>query len=104
MLPALSSISTRSEMRPLAEQLASAFTTIAIDWPGLGDRPRRAIAWEPDAYRKFLQHSCRNYQNQRQRLRPVTLPGTCSPTLPNITALSESCVSSHLHGAGRCQR
>lgn len=56
MLPALSSISTRSEMRPLAEQLASAFTTIAIDWPGFGDRPRPAIAWEPDAYRTFLEH------------------------------------------------
>ena len=36
MLPALSSISTRSEMRPLGGQLASNFTTIAIDWPGLG--------------------------------------------------------------------
>jgi pimeloyl-ACP methyl ester carboxylesterase len=54
MLPALSSISTRSEMRPFAEQLASAFTTIAIDWPGFGDRPRPAVAWEPDAYRTFL--------------------------------------------------
>ena len=56
MLPALSSISTRSEMRPLAEQLASAFTTIAIDWPGFGDRPTSSNDWEPDAYRKFLEH------------------------------------------------
>jgi pimeloyl-ACP methyl ester carboxylesterase len=56
LLPALSSISTRSEMRPLAEQLASAFQTIAIDWPGFGNRARPAIAWEPDAYRKFLAH------------------------------------------------
>jgi pimeloyl-ACP methyl ester carboxylesterase len=54
MLPALSSISTRSEMRPLGQQLASNFTTIAIDWPGFGDRPRPSIAWEPDAYRAFL--------------------------------------------------
>jgi len=54
MLPALSSISTRSEMRPLGEQLASIFTTIAIDWPGFGDRPRPSVAWEPDAYRAFL--------------------------------------------------
>jgi pimeloyl-ACP methyl ester carboxylesterase len=54
MLPALSSISTRSEMRPLGEQLASNFTTIAIDWPGFGDRPRPSVAWEPDAYRAFL--------------------------------------------------
>lgn len=56
MLPALSSISTRAEMSPLAEQLASAFTTIAVDWPGFGDRPRPAIAWEPRAYRMFLEY------------------------------------------------
>jgi pimeloyl-ACP methyl ester carboxylesterase len=56
MLPALSSISSRSEMRPLAERLASAFTTIALDWPGFGDRPRPMVAWEPDAYRIFLGH------------------------------------------------
>jgi pimeloyl-ACP methyl ester carboxylesterase len=54
MLPALSSISTRAEMRPLAEQLASTFMTIAVDWPGFGDLPRPGIAWEPDAYRAFL--------------------------------------------------
>ena len=54
MLPALSSISTRCEMRPLAEKLASSFTTIAVDWPGFGDRPRPALAWEPDAYWTFL--------------------------------------------------
>ena len=57
MLPALSSISTRSEMRPLAEKLASIFTTIAIDWPGFGDQPRPSVAWEPDAYRAFLAHT-----------------------------------------------
>jgi pimeloyl-ACP methyl ester carboxylesterase len=56
LLPALSSISTRSEMLPLAERLSSAFTTIAVDWPGFGDRPRPAIAWAPDAYREFLGH------------------------------------------------
>lgn len=56
MLPALSSISTRSEMSPLADQLASSFTTIAVDWPGFGDKPRPAIAWEPNAYREFLRY------------------------------------------------
>jgi pimeloyl-ACP methyl ester carboxylesterase len=59
MLPALSSISIRSEMRPLGEQLASMFTTIAIDWPGFGDQPRPSVAWEPDAYRAFLAHLLR---------------------------------------------
>jgi pimeloyl-ACP methyl ester carboxylesterase len=56
MLPALSSISTRAEMRPLAQQLASEFTTITVDWPGFGDLPRPAVAWEPDTYRAFLAH------------------------------------------------
>jgi pimeloyl-ACP methyl ester carboxylesterase len=51
MLPALSSISTRAEMRPLQECLAAAFTTVAIDWPGFGDAPRPAVRWQPDAYR-----------------------------------------------------
>jgi pimeloyl-ACP methyl ester carboxylesterase len=54
MLPAMSSISTRGEMRPLARLLASEFTTLAVDWPGFGDAPRPAIAWQPDAYRAFL--------------------------------------------------
>ena len=54
MLPALSSISTRAEMHPLAAQLASDFTTIAVDWPGFGELPRPAVAWEPDAYRAYL--------------------------------------------------
>jgi pimeloyl-ACP methyl ester carboxylesterase len=54
MLPALSSISTRREMSPLARQLRSDFTTITVDWPGFGDLPRPAMAWHPDAYRAFL--------------------------------------------------
>ena len=54
MLPALSSISTRGEMRPLQQRLAATFTTIAIDWPGFGDAPRPAIRWQPEAYRAFL--------------------------------------------------
>jgi pimeloyl-ACP methyl ester carboxylesterase len=54
MLPALSSISTRGEMGPLGRLLADEFTTVAVDWPGFGDAPRPAMAWDPDAYRAFL--------------------------------------------------
>lgn len=54
MLPALSSISTRGEMRPLQERLAAAFATVAIDWPGFGDAPRPAARWQPQAYQAFL--------------------------------------------------
>lgn len=54
LLPALSSISTRTEMLPLQRRLAQSFSTIAVDWPGFGDLPRPAIAWRPDFYRAFL--------------------------------------------------
>lgn len=54
LLPALSSISTRREMRPLQERLCSRYRTIAADWPGFGDQPRPALAWAPAAYAAFL--------------------------------------------------
>ena len=56
LLPALSSISTRREMRLLQERLASNFSTMAIDWPGFGDEPRPAVRWRPDACLAFLRH------------------------------------------------
>jgi pimeloyl-ACP methyl ester carboxylesterase len=54
MLPAMSSISTRGEMRPLQELLAGDYETVAVDWPGFGGAARPAVAWHPDAYRAFL--------------------------------------------------
>jgi pimeloyl-ACP methyl ester carboxylesterase len=56
LVPALSSISTRREMRGLQERLADSYSTLAVDWPGFGDKPRPPIAWSPDAYRAFLAH------------------------------------------------
>ncbi|MGH6918131.1 MAG: alpha/beta fold hydrolase [Geminicoccaceae bacterium] len=60
LLPAFSSISTRREMRPLQERLASEFATVAIDWPGFGDQPRPRIAWAPPVYTAFLEHVLRD--------------------------------------------
>src|SRR4051794_21331881 len=56
LLPAPSSISTRAEMRPLAERLAASFATVAVDWPGFGDRPRPRLDWRPEACAAFLAH------------------------------------------------
>jgi pimeloyl-ACP methyl ester carboxylesterase len=53
LLPALSSISTRGEMRPLMERLESQFRVVAIDWPGFGTRPRPNVHWMPDALSNF---------------------------------------------------
>ena len=54
LLPALSSISTRGEMRPLMKRLESQFRVVAIDWPGFGTRPRPTMRWTPDALSNFL--------------------------------------------------
>ena len=59
LLPALSSISTRREMRPLQECLSAHYQAIAIDWPGFGDRPRPPLDWRPPAYTAFLDHVLR---------------------------------------------
>ena len=54
LLPALSSISTRREMRPLQERLSAHYRTVAVDWPGFGDQSRPALDWNPEAYSAFL--------------------------------------------------
>jgi len=54
LLPALSSISTRHEMRPLQEQLARRYSTFCTDWPGFGDLARPRVDWTPDVYSAFL--------------------------------------------------
>jgi pimeloyl-ACP methyl ester carboxylesterase len=56
LLPALSSISTRGEMRPLMKRLESQFRVVAIDWPGFGTRPRPNLRWTPDALSNFLEY------------------------------------------------
>jgi pimeloyl-ACP methyl ester carboxylesterase len=54
LLPALSSISTRGEMRPLFERLAPTFRVVTVDWPGFGDLARPRSDWTPDTLSAFL--------------------------------------------------
>lgn len=54
LLPALSSISTRQEMLPLAERLADCWRCVLPDWPAFGARPRSQSALSPDTIRRFL--------------------------------------------------
>ncbi len=56
LLPALSSISSRGEMRPLMELLARDFRVVAVDWPGFGTQPRPSMRWTPDALSAFVQY------------------------------------------------
>jgi pimeloyl-ACP methyl ester carboxylesterase len=54
LLPALSSISTRGEMRPLFDRLISRFRVATVDWPGFGTRARPKDNWSPEILSAFL--------------------------------------------------
>ena len=54
LLPAFSTVSTREEMRPLAELLTPNFQVVSVDWPGFGDSSRPRTEYEPTLYHQFL--------------------------------------------------
>ncbi|GAB6841314.1 pimeloyl-ACP methyl ester carboxylesterase [Methylorubrum rhodinum] len=54
LLPALSSISAREEMRPLARELAADHRCRVPDWPGFGAHERVRVPLEPATYHAFL--------------------------------------------------
>lgn len=55
LLPAFSTVSTRSEMQGIAEQLVSHFQVVAMDWLGFGQSDRPALNYQPALYRQLLQ-------------------------------------------------
>lgn len=60
LLPALSSISTRQEMRGLMAELAPYFHVVAVDWPGFGDKPRPKRDWTADLLSRYLEFVLRD--------------------------------------------
>ena len=71
LLPALSSISTRREMRPLQARLSAKFRTVSADWPGFGDRPRRRLDWRAETYAAFLIFLINTLRPNGLHLRPA---------------------------------
>lgn len=54
LLPALSSISAREEMRPLARELADGHRCLVPDWPGFGAQARARVPLVPGTVHAFL--------------------------------------------------
>lgn len=54
LLPALSTISSRAEMRALAEALAPDHRCRVPDWPGFGAHPRARLPLDPDTLHAFI--------------------------------------------------
>jgi pimeloyl-ACP methyl ester carboxylesterase len=55
LLPAFSTVSTRSEMAGIAQLLAPHFQVFAVDFPGFGDSSRLPFDYQPALYHQFLQ-------------------------------------------------
>ncbi|GAB4227618.1 MAG: alpha/beta fold hydrolase [Elainellaceae cyanobacterium] len=54
MLPAFSTVSSRDEMRGLAEYLADRYRVVMLDWVGFGESARPAWRYRPAVYQAFL--------------------------------------------------
>lgn len=54
LLPAFSTVSTRSELSALAQVLAPHFQVTLVDWPGFGDSERLRLDYQPALYEAFL--------------------------------------------------
>lgn len=63
LLPAFSTVSTRTEMRGLAELLAPRFQVVAVDWPGFGQSSRLPLDYCAALYHQFLQNFVKNVFN-----------------------------------------
>jgi pimeloyl-ACP methyl ester carboxylesterase len=60
LLPALSSISTRGEMRALQNLLSENFSTVLSDWPGFGEGAKPFVDWRPESCEAYLSHLLTN--------------------------------------------
>jgi pimeloyl-ACP methyl ester carboxylesterase len=54
LLPAFSTVSSRTEMSGLAARLKSQFQVTTVDFPGFGDSSRPRVDYAPPLYRQFL--------------------------------------------------
>lgn len=54
LLPAFSTVSSRTEMSGLADLLRSQFQVTTVDFPGFGDSARPRLDYAPPLYRQFL--------------------------------------------------
>jgi pimeloyl-ACP methyl ester carboxylesterase len=68
LLPAFSTVSSRTEMGALAAQLSGQFQVITVDFPGFGDSSRPPLDYNPALYRQFLTDFVRDLATE-----PITL-------------------------------
>lgn len=63
LLPAFSTVSSRTEMKGIAEILASQYRVTVLDWLGFGDSERPPVDYNPVLFEQFLQDFVRERFN-----------------------------------------
>lgn len=56
LLPAFSTVSSRSEMQGIAERLADRYQAVTLDWLGFGESDRPALDYQPTLLHQVLQN------------------------------------------------
>jgi pimeloyl-ACP methyl ester carboxylesterase len=69
LLPAFSTVSSRTEMSGLAADLSSEFQVTTVDFPGFGDSDRPSLDYAPPLYRQFIEDFLREIYGST----PVTI-------------------------------
>jgi pimeloyl-ACP methyl ester carboxylesterase len=54
LLPAFSTVCSRTEMAEIARSLSAHYQVTSIDWPGFGDSERPRASYDPEFYQQFL--------------------------------------------------
>jgi pimeloyl-ACP methyl ester carboxylesterase len=54
LLPAFSTVCSRTEMAEIAQTLSANYQVTSIDWPGFGDSGRPRASYDPEFYQQFL--------------------------------------------------
>jgi pimeloyl-ACP methyl ester carboxylesterase len=54
LLPAFSTVCSRTEMAEIARSLSANCQVTSIDWPGFGDSERPRASYDPEFYQQFL--------------------------------------------------
>lgn len=54
LLPSFSTVSTRGELRGMAQHLSSQYQVITLDWPGFGQSERPSLDYKAALYHQFL--------------------------------------------------
>jgi pimeloyl-ACP methyl ester carboxylesterase len=90
LLPAFSTVSSRTEMSGLATRLKSQFQVTTLDFPGFGDSSRPRVDYAPPLYRQFLADFMRDIYAS-----PVTIiaAGHAAGYALNLSATVPDCVA-----------